>query len=205
MSNNFLPNTLIENTDCLVAYLPNGRVFAAKNIEGSNLRNLFSAFAKEFGRLQNKIYEISVEDDLANTTNLINEWESSLQIPDTCLKVLNVPIEQRRKQIVAKFALMNITTEQDWINLAWFFGFRIKIDYGTTFGLFTMTFPLYLSGSKRAARFTMIITFLGLYKPRNVFTTKFPIVFDETKNFMICLFKKLKPANVNIHFRWEYN
>lgn len=204
MSNDFKPNTLIDNTDCLVAYLPNGRVFAAKNIEGTNLRKLYAAFAKEFGRLQNKIYELSVEDDLANTTNLINEWEKALQIPDTCLKNLNVPIEQRRKQIVAKFALMNIITEEDWINLAWFFGFRIKIEYGTTAGLFTMQFPLYLAGSIRAAKFTMIITFMGIAKPRNIFTVKFPIVFDENTNYMICLFNKLKPANVNIHWRWEF-
>jgi len=203
MSNDFKPNTLIENTDCLVVYLPNGRLFAAKNIEGSNLRTLYQAFANEFGRLQNKIYELSVEDDLANTTNLINEWESALQIPDTCLTNLDTPIAQRRKQIVAKFALMNILTEEDWIDLAWFFGFRIKIEYGTQYSVFTMKFPIYFAGSKRAAKFTMIITFLGLNKPRNIFTMQFPITFDKNTNFMMCLFKKLKPANVNIHFRWQ--
>ncbi len=203
MSNNFYPNTLIENTDCLVAYLPNGRLFAAKNIDGSDLRKLFGAFGKEFGRLQNKIYEISVEDDLANTTNLIDQWESALQIPDTCLKSANVPIAQRRKQIVAKFALMNITTEKDWIDLAWFFGFRIKIEYGISYGAFTYTFPIYFAGSVKAARFTMIITFLGMSKPRNIFTLTFPIKFEENSNYVMCLFSKLKPANVNIHYRWE--
>lgn len=203
MSNNFIPNTLIENTDCLVAYLPNGRLFAAKNIEEANLRKLYKALAKEFGRLQNKIYEISAEDDLANTTNLINEWEKALQIPDTCLKSLNVPIAQRRKQIVAKFALMNITTEKDWVDLAWFFGFRIKIEYGISYGAFTYKFPLYFAGSVKAAKFTMIITFLGISKPKNIFTVKFPIQFDENTNYVMCLFSKLKPANVNIHYRWE--
>jgi uncharacterized protein YmfQ (DUF2313 family) len=203
MSDSFKPNTLIENTNCLVAYLPNGRLFAAKNIEGSNLRNLFTAYAKEFGRLHNKIYEVNYEYDLANTTNLIDEWESALQIPDTCLTNVDVSIEQRRKQVVAKFALMNIVTEQDWLNLALFFGFRVRIEYGTTYNVFTMKFPIYLAGSTKAAKFTMIITFLGIEKPRNIFTAQFPITFEKNTNFMMCLFKKLKPANVNLHFRWE--
>jgi uncharacterized protein YmfQ (DUF2313 family) len=202
MTTIFKPNTIVENTNCLVSYLPNGRLFAAKNIDGTNLRKLYASFSPEFTRLQNKIYELSNEDDLANTTNLISEWESALGIPDTCLKN-NVSLAQRRKQIVAKFALMNITTEEDWINLALFFGFRIKIEYGTTFGLFTMQFPLYFSGSSRAARFTMIITFIDLYKPRNIFTMQFPIHFEENTVFLMCLFKKLKPANVNLHFRWK--
>jgi len=174
----FKPNTLVENTNALVAYLPNGRLFAAKNISGTNLRLLYGAFAKEFTRLQNKVYEISVEDDLANTTNLIDEWESALGIPDECLSN-DENIAQRRKQIVAKFALMNLTTESDWINLAWFFGFRVRIDYGTTVSLFPMTFPLYFSGSGKAARFTMVITFLDLYQPSNVFTMTFPFTFEE--------------------------
>lgn len=203
MNNPFLPNTLVENTDCLVAYLPDGRLFAAKNIEGSNLRKLYTAFSYEYGRLQNKIYEISFEDDLSNTVNLINEWEKALQIPDDCFSNTTT-MAQRRKQIVAKFALMNITTEQDWIDLAWFFGFRIKIEYGIQYNTFTMKFPLYFAGSNKAARFTMIITFMGISKPKNIFTMQFPIVFEEDMNFMLCLLKKLKPANVNIHFRWEF-
>jgi len=203
MINNFKPNTILENTDCLVSYLPNGRLFAAKNIDGSNLRTLFSALAPEYTRLQNKIYELSVEDDLANTTNLIDEWERALLIPDECF-TNTVPIEQRRKQIVAKFALMNITTEEDWKNLAFFFGYNIEIGYGTQFSEFPMEFPLYFSGSVKESKFTMIITFMGLSAPANVFTMTFPITFEENTNFMICLFNKLKPANVNIHYRWEF-
>jgi len=134
---------------------------------------------------------------------LIDEWERALNIPDTCL-TNTVPIDQRRKQLVAKFALMNITTEEDWIYLANFFGFNIKIEYGTQYSEFPMEFPLYFAGSIKAAKFTMIITFLGLEKPSNIFTMTFPITFEDDNNFMMCLFKKLKPANVNIHFRWEF-
>jgi uncharacterized protein YmfQ (DUF2313 family) len=212
MSNTFKPNTILENTNALVAYLPNGRLFAAKNVAkngGSNMRNLYASFAPEFTRLQNKIYEVSVEDDLANTTNLIDEWESALGIPDTCLSKVDrkgnlLPIEQRRKQIVAKFALMNITTEQDWVDLAWFFGYRIKIEYGITYGAFTYEFPVYFAGSAKAARFTMIIRFLDYYQPLNVFTLNFPITFEDFGGkFLMCLFTKLKPANVKIHWRWK--
>jgi len=202
MTNDFRPNTIVENTDCLVAYIPDGRLFAAKRIEGSNLRTLFSSFAFEFTRLQNKIYELSVEDDLAHTTNLLDEWEKALQIPDTCL-TNTVSLVQRRKQLVAKFALMNLTTEKDWVDLAFFFGYRIKIEYGTQYSIFTMKFPLYFSGSIKAAKFTMIINFYETEQPKNLFTLTFPIKFENSVQFLMCLFRKLKPANVNLHFRWK--
>lgn len=197
----FKPGTIVDNTDALVAYLPNGRLFAAKNIEGTNLRKLFEAFSGEMGRMENKIYELAVEDDLANTTNLLEEWEHALMIPDTCL-TNNTTIEQRRKQIVAKFALMNITTEKDWIDLAQFFGFTITIEHGVEASVFPIRFPIYFAASAKAARFTMIITFTDLIKPTNVFTCTFPITFSNNENFLMCLFYHLKPANVNLQFRW---
>jgi len=200
--NDFKQRTIVENTNGLVAYLPDGRLFAAKNIEGTNLRNLYQSFSGEYQRLQNKIYELAIEDDLANTTNLINEWEHALLIPDTCL-TNNTTLVQRRKQIVAKFALMNLVTKTDWIALAKFFGYDIIIRSGTSADLFTMTFPINFSGSSKAARFTMIIKFMGLSQPANVFTCTFPIIFSSSENFLICLFHYLKPANVNLLFEWE--
>ena len=202
MKTNFEPNTITENTNSLAAYMPNDDLFLAKYIEGSNLRKLLYGIAQEYNLVQNKIYEISVENDLLHTTNLIDEWERALGLPDTCMKTAGVPIAQRRKQIVAKFGKMNLTTEEDWKALATFFGFTIKIEYGSQSDVFTMIFPVYFTGSAKAARFTMIITFMGIAKPSNVFPMKFPFIFEDT-NFMICLFNKLKPANVNILYRWE--
>lgn len=200
--NDFQPRTILDNTNGLVAYLPDGRLFAAKNIEGTNLRKLYQAFASEYTRLQNKIYELGIEDDLANTSNLIDEWERALLIPDTCL-TNNTTLVQRRKQVVAKFALMNLVTEEDWIALARFFGYTITISRGVTSNVFTMTFPIYFTGSIKAARFTMIIKFVGLKKPSNIFTCTFPIVFSDNENFLMCLFYHLKPANVHLQFDWE--
>jgi uncharacterized protein YmfQ (DUF2313 family) len=202
--NDFIPNTIVENTDCLVAHLPNGRLFAAKNIDGSNLRKLYTAFAGEFGRLQNKIYEISNEDDLSNTTNLITQWENALQIPDDCF-INDGGLVIRRKQVVAKFALMNILTEKDWKDLALFFGFVIRIEYGVaSSNVFTFTFPVTFYSSAKAARFTMIVVFEGSTGyPGNIFTMTFPIVFDPDTNIMRCLFEHLKPANVHVIYRWE--
>jgi len=198
----FKPNTLLQNTNALAAYLPNGQLFVAKNLEGSNLRKSLTALANEYGRYQDKIYEVSTEDDIRNTTNLISEWESALGIPDQCL-TSDTTIQQRRKQIEAKFALMNLTTESDWIYLANFFGFTITIEHGSQASLFPMTFPILFSGSVKAAKFTMIIKFMGLRKPGNIFTMKFPITFEQQTNYVLCLFEKLKPANVNIVYRWE--
>lgn len=202
MINDFKPNTIIEMQSALIAYLPDGRLFLAKNDINSNLRRLFNAISLEYGRLQNKIYEISVETDIDEANNLINEWERSVAIPDFCLNTKH-DITLRRKQVKAKFALMNLTTEKDWIDLAFFFGLRITIDYGTTFDVFPMTFPIYFAGSAKAIKFTMIVNFYEIDKPKNIFTLTFPVTFEEDTNFIKCLFKKLKPANVNLVFRYK--
>jgi hypothetical protein len=202
MKTNFTPNSIVENADALGAYLPDGRLFVAKNINNSNLRNLLVSVSGEYTRLQNKIYEVSTEYDLENTTNLINEWESALGIPDTAF-TKDTDIVQRRKQIVAKFALMNLTVDADWIYLAAFFGYTIEIRHGFNYGVFPITFPWIFFGDAKSAKFTMVIVFKGLPQPGNVFPIVFPIVFDKDTNFLINLFKKLKPANVNIKFLWE--
>lgn len=198
----FIPNTIIENTDCLVSYLPNGKIFAAKNIEGTNLRKLYTAFSQEFYRLQDKIYEISNEDDLENTTNLIDEWESALGIPDSCFSNVGTSIQQRRKQIVAKFAKMNITTEQDWIDLAKFFGYDIEIIHPIANSGFDYTFDFYFFDNK-TARFTMIIKFLNIPQPEDVFDCTFDFTFSDNNNVVICLFEHLKPANVQLIYEYE--
>lgn len=199
----FVENSLEDNTQSLADYLPSGEFFRAKNIKTSNFRSLLEALAYEFGRAEAKLKELVDEYYIPETYNLIEEWERALGIPDTCFKVANTSIEMRRKQCVAKLALMNLTTTQDFIDLAAFFGYVITITNGeASESYFPYTFPLTFNTSSKTAKFTMIVTFHGL-SPTDGFPYTFPFVFEEDpSNMIICLFNKLKPAPVIIKVRY---
>lgn len=200
----FKANTREENADVYANYLPGGRLFGAKYDEDSNLRKLLFALAGEITRVQLKVQELADEYFIPTTTNLIAEWEKAVGIPDSCLKN-TVTIEERRKQVQAKFALMKLNTKEDFIALAHFFGFTIDIIPGEeNNSAFPFTFPVTLFANKKHARFTMIVIFIGVPQPTSVFPLTFPVTFGDNKEkFLMCLIRKLAPANVHIIYRYQ--
>lgn len=199
MKNDFFPNSQEENTQTIANYLPEGDLFVGRNIENANFRKWLRGYAAEKTRIDNTVYALASESDITKTYNLIEKYESALGIPDDCFSI-DVDIVQRRKQCVAKLALMNCTTSQDWIDLAAYFGYQIKIEYGSPHMVFPMKFPI-IFGTLKEAKFTIIISFLNVPKPSNVFPLTFPITFGK-KNFMVCLFEHIKPANVRIIYKY---
>lgn len=201
MKNNFTPNSIETNTNVLAAYLPEGRIYESKNVTTSNFHKLLKSFSQEYTRIQSKINELSVEYDMRETYELIEEWEKVLGIPDECFSIDGLDIKQRRLQCIVKFAQMNIQTEDDFIQLAKTLGYKIEILHGIDYSIFPMTFPILL-GTAKQARFTMIVKFLDLNKPQNVFPMTFPFEFQK-ENPLICVFEHLKPANVRIIYWYK--
>lgn len=200
MKNSFEPNSLETNTKVMASYLPKGELFTAKDIFNSNFNKLMRALAVEFGRDQDKLYELYQEYDMNNTSNLIDEWESALGIPDDCF-TNTVDLPTRRLQCVAKFAKMNIATERDWIDLASFLGYNIAIEHGTTYMVLPFLLPFIL-GSGKTAKFTIIVIFLDLPKPTSVLPLTLPFVLGDSGNVIKCIFEHLKPANVQILYKY---
>jgi hypothetical protein len=196
----FVENSSARNTQSLANYMPGGPLFRAKNIGGSNLRRLLQSFTLELGRVEGKLEELADEYYIAETSNLIVEWENALGIPDECFKTTDASIELRRKQVIAKLALMNLTSAPDFVALAAFFGVRVEILNGADVGdFFPMTFPFFLFGSIKEAKFTMIVHFLDIERPTNAFPVTFPFKFELSEaQFILCLFNELKPVPVNI-------
>lgn len=195
----FIVNSLEINTQSLANYLPNGEYFRAKNIDNSNLRKLLKALSYEFGRVEAKLKELEDEEYIPYTFNLIEQWERSLGIPDECFNPEGQTIELRRKYVIAKYALMNLTSTPDFIALADFFGIRIEIFNGITHSdYFPFTFSIYFFDGIKSTKFTMFVHFLDIYRPSNIFPLTFPITFTDAPNLILCLFEKLKPAPVKI-------
>jgi len=50
----------------------------------------------------------------------------------------------------------------------------------------------------------MIVIFIGVPQPTSVFPLTFPVTFGDNKEkFLMCLIRKLAPANVHIIYRYQ--
>ncbi len=198
----FVVNDSSANTQTLANYLPNGKLFQAKNIENSVLRKVLGVFALELIRKETFIKATADHYYPFNTIDFLTEWESALSIPDDCFKVDGVSVENRQKQIIAKLAIDNIITLQDFVSMANFFDYTITIETGFETDSFPMVFPFILSGTTEEQKFTIIVTFYNI-SPEPGFSYTFPFNFPTQSpiDFLKCLIKKLVPANVGVIFK----
>lgn len=197
----FGPHTKEEQTKSLADFLPNGKVFGGKLQDGTTLNRLLLGLGVEIFRAENKMNELGVEHDIAETTLLIEEWESALGIPDDCFDQ-DGTLEERRNQVITKLTALGISTREGFEALAAQFGFVVRVGSGAEFGIFPLPFPFIFFKYPIDARFTMVVDFDKDQFP-NVFALDFPIEFSSSiVNVVICLFEKLKPANVCLLFRF---
>lgn len=201
--NRFLAYSLQTNAQALADYLPGGELYRAKNIQNSNIRKYLQGVSYELIRVENTLKQLADDYYIWTTSELLTEWENTLGIPDSCFKTEGKTLDERRRQCIAKLALCNVQTREDFIFLACFLGFDVSITNGVAYAVFPLIFPILLS-SEKEAHFTMVVTFNDRDRPSDVFPLTFPIVFGEDDTQIIkCLFTKLKPAETRIIFRYR--
>lgn len=194
----FRKNTPSDITDSTAAFMPNGRVFGGKNRGDAILRKLLNGLSLEFYRIDEQMELMAEDYDINVSIQFLPQWEAAVGIPDSCLDGTGT-LEERRKAVLAKLAGMNLTEDQDFIDLAAIFGVTVTITQGSTVGIFPMTFPFILFGTAKEAKFSMIVTF---DTPLETFPYTFPFIFgDATRGLIECIFNKLKPANVQIIYQ----
>ncbi len=190
---------LEQHTQALADYMPNGKLFEAKNISNSNFRQLLRGLAGELFTAQG--YLITLEQEyFPDATNLfLSEWESALGIPDSCFSGEGTN-DERRRDIVTKLSALGVQTDQDFIDLAAVFGVTVAVGPGIDEITFPITFPVVMFTTEQEARFTLVIRFTVESASR--FPLVFPIVFGSGEIAILeCLFTKLKPANCDIIFQ----
>lgn len=186
-----------QQATTLANYLPGGKTFAAKSVDGTVMRKLLRGFAGELERTDD-IIELFKSDILPDLTeHFIEEWESAVGIPDDCFSGSDAQTDIiRRLHITCKLAGMGVQTSADFVELAAKLGVNITIIAASINGAFPLQFPwvFYLSGKE--ATHTAIITFT--LDPGDTFTYTFPIPFGSSIPILVkCVFDKLKPATVN--------
>ena len=182
--------SLEDHALALADYLPNGKLFEAKNIDGSNIKQLITGISGELFNAQGFIKTLNDEFTPDLTNLFLSEWESALGIPDDCFDGSGTN-DKRRSEILIKLASQGVQTTQDFVSLALMFGITVTVESGTDSSLVFAT--------ERDAKFTIVVTFSGAAVA--VFPYTFPFVFGGSGLVVVeCLFNKLKPANCQVIF-----
>lgn len=183
-----------EQRAALASWMPPGMAWVAFRITDTNAWKFLNGLAPEFVRLAAFIKDARVTiPKTTNNDDFIEEWEFAVGIPDDCLPGTGT-LEERWTHVLAKFALMNVQTSNDFVTLAAIFGFTVTVEGGIGSVLYPGSF-----GSDKEARNTIVVTF-DVAEP-SAFPYTFPFTFEQNQTAIIeCLFTDLKPANNEILF-----
>lgn len=202
----FQAHTLEQQTQAFTQYLPNDKVFMAKNFDGSNLRKLFKGLSGEVVRVDQIFQSVWDGTNLLETNDpdYMAAWEAAVGIPNSYFtQTTSLTMEQRRNQVLIQLRSLGVLTAQDFIDLAALLGITITITPGSEVTGFPFVFPFILFGSITDARFTMIVNAPTSLDPF-AFPMTFPLTFSSDEgNILETLFNILKPANTQIIFNYN--
>lgn len=188
----FKERTIQQQTDILAGYLRNDDLHEAKNKQGSNLRKLLEGLSINFIDYRNFLNDIEKEYDPKLTTQLIEEWEGFVGIPDNFIGNTG-SLEQRRLNVILKLSGINCTTQKQFKFVASILGYDVEVISGVDSSVSIPT----------ADRpFTIVVNLSSVYA-ENIFPFYFPVSFSSgTPIILSGLFEKLKPANTNVIFNF---
>lgn len=181
---------ILNQADLLAKYLPDGKCWEAKWIEGSNLRNLLIAVGKEFENIEQQNEWLRRELNIYSTYDLLEYWEEQYGIPDDngIFVVQGKTIEQRRLNLKIKEAMEGADKYQDWEYIASLFGFNVTVRPCTQTEVQPISNP----------RYNIVVTFVD-FRPAQTFTLYFPIYFSDIDvSLLKKVFQLIKPADCDI-------
>lgn len=209
----FNPQPAVDQAELVARHLPVGRVWDRAFDPSSNLYQLLLGLSFEFFRIELLFKILAGDVDIVQTANLITEWEQSVGLPDDCLNIQK-PIEIRREQVLQKFSnLGGVQMAEDFVRVAAIFGYEVSVRPGSVNAVFPMTFPVGFTPSGKIARHIIYVdlpdelataeafpyVFLGPVPPATEGGIPFYLAPPE---FLVCIFKKLAPANVDVKFNF---
>ena len=117
--------SVADYTSALRRLLPRGRVWPTDAVTEQG--QVIGYLAPTLARLDGDAVNLIIDAFPATTTSFVGEWEDTLGLPDPCLGS-DPTLEQRRDQIVARFAGTGGQSVQSFINFATALGFVVTVN-----------------------------------------------------------------------------
>lgn len=109
----------------LLRLLPPGRAFNRE--AGSKLYQLMEALGVELSRVDSRAKELLAESDPRTTTELIEDWERLVGIPDDCQTEVSASLAERRADVVRKLTNGGGATPAFFVALAAYLGYDVEV------------------------------------------------------------------------------
>lgn len=198
MSNIFTAPDKNTTAQQLADSLPQGRAWANKNVSDSNMRKLINSVSVPFNLFEQLVQTMSEQFQIPLTYDLLEEWEKSVGIPDTCLWDADT-LPKRRAMVITRLRkkpLVTLADIQEFVN-ALYPDVRIEILLpGSTNYTFEYDFEVPFSGTINE-RFVLVV---NIYSGSELFEYDFEVPFrggPDLSKFR-CVLEKIVPAEVYI-------
>lgn len=109
----------------LIGLLPTGPAWNAA--PGTVLENLLDAAAQELGRLDLRAANLVDEADPRTTSEMLEDWERALQLPDHCADLADT-LSARRAAVTLKYTATGESRPAYFVDIAAQLGYRIAIE-----------------------------------------------------------------------------
>lgn len=201
----FSPNNAEVQT--LWAHLPFGYAWDAFRTAGKVAYRLLQSLAFGYRDASQALCNLARELDYRTTVELIDEWETSVSLPDACLPS-GATLEQRRAWVRFRLDKRRWSTAQDWHDLAALYGLTIRITPGWLIqkpALYDACYPKRYDLFPRLGRFRVYVDVTNIafggypYDGTVDPDYKYPIPYGTTDKWFSafrCIIERVKPANV---------
>ena len=182
------PENEKDSARILADHMPQGRAWGRKNDSESNLNKLMQGLSSNSQSVQEKIFELATQFDISNTSDLIDEWEISVGIPDECVFEFTSLTERQQRVIqrLRKTPIVTLAELNEYIQ-AFFDSHTVTISTATPATGFEYALEMNLSD--------------GL---NNRFVLLVEIDAGGDQEMLFCLLRNVVPANVVIYIEPVY-
>lgn len=182
-----------QMADCL----PTGRAWGKRNDPESNVRKLINALSTAFNIVQQYVELLDDEFQISQTTDLLEDWEQSVGIPDSCV-ALSQTIAERRQDVIDRLSKKPIVTLADmqaYVDQL-FPGMGVVLYPGYEYYNFEYEFEVDFLGDV-SDKFILVAE---VPLSDNTFEYEFEMEFDASVNTdrLECLLNKINPACVYV-------
>lgn len=197
MANIFTAPSKAVTAQQFATCLPDGRAWANKNVDDSNIRKLINGVSVPFNILEQIVQVLDEEFRVDRTYDLLGEWEESVGIPDECL-MTSTTLDSRRKAVLRRLRkkpLVTLKDIQDFVSEL-FPSIQIEIKAGTDYFTFEYDFELPFLGDFNE-KFILVVE-ISAGSESFEYSFEFPFVggIDTTK--LQCVLNKVVPSEVYV-------
>lgn len=196
--------------------LPKGRAWN-EDVD-SDLYKLVDAVAQELCRDDDRLEDLIKEIDPFHTSELLEDWESMLNLPDSCLEDLELSEDDRRDLIIQALNALGGASGDYFYNLLTNSGFTVTV---------TPVFYPFVAGSRAGDRLTNGDRYFtaGTRAGNRLYNTGWTFWFEVHSDELIitrfragsragerlsvfgnerleCIIRKLKPAHTSVLFTY---